>query len=248
MIEYLQSFDFKDILFLILSIFGIVLTIYTFRISLIQKKPIYDIESNKLFENKLKEISELKTFFNNEEINSLTSTKIAFWNGGYQVINKSDIAEKNPIMISADNGSKILKINLLYITSEVNNIELLKQEQNKNYLLQFDYLAKNEGCTIEVLHTGGHKDISLRGTIKGSPKLLRSPINRKYKYDKFFVDPFNRFTNFILFLPSWLFLIKVPIFIACIVLGIIFVLPKILIVSSSKFFIPKEFIFKDDYS
>lgn len=245
MIEQLQNFDFKDILFLVLAILSIVATIYALRISLIQKKPIYDIESSKLFENKLKEISELKTYFNDEEINILTSTKIAFWNGGYQVINATDIAEKDPLMIYCDESNKIFKIDVKYEKNEVNNIRINKVDEH-SYLLQFDYLARSEGGIIEILHTGRKNEISLKGTIKGSPKLIRSIVNRTLVIDKYVINPLSDITDYAIKMPIWLLPIQIPLTIIAFIAGLVFVVPRQVFIRICKLFIPKEYIFSID--
>lgn len=246
MIEQLQNFDIKDIVFLVIGILGIVATVYTFRISLIQRRPYYDIISNKLFENKLKDISELKTYFNDKEINLLTSTKIAFWNGGHQIINKEDIVQRDLLCVSATKGTIILKINVEYVTNLINNVSVSKFSDTQHNI-EFDYLSKNEGFILEVLHTGKSRDVFLKGTIKGSSKIQRSPINRKYKYDKYIIDPLNNFTNYILFLPGWLFVVKIPLILILFAFGITLVTPQVIILSALKLFIPKPFIFDHDF-
>ncbi len=144
-----------------------------------KKKFVYSIRSYSLIEN-LDDFKDLKILYKDKEINNLIISKVAFWNNGRSTIRKEDIAEADPIRISMDGDSKIYHARIIK-KDKANNLIINWPENKENNFINifFDYLNKNDGGVIEVLHTGDTlRKLKVTGSLKGCKKL----INNKYIY------------------------------------------------------------------
>ena len=81
---------------------------------------------------------------------------IAIWNKG-TTIKREDVASKVPLQIVAPANAEILEIQLLY-TDEANNIQYTFSDNRKKIIIDFEYLAKNEGVVMKLFHTCGEKE------------------------------------------------------------------------------------------
>ena len=66
-------------------------------------------------------------------INSITSTKMMFWNGGRKTIDKNDIQD-NPIIISGKNDTQIIGVALLNVSNESNNVSIANNTLDLSFL------------------------------------------------------------------------------------------------------------------
>jgi hypothetical protein len=112
--------------------------------------------------------NELEFTFNNNKIKNFTKTKLIFWNNGRKIINKKDIPKAGPLKIKLSESSyKILSYKILKVNNPANQIKLEYNETNQEITLKFDYLNKNNGAVVEIIHDGKtKKDIKLEGDIK----------------------------------------------------------------------------------
>ena len=125
-----------------------------------------------LTEETLKGIARLAVWHGDTRVETLTLTRISLWNRGRGIINSSDIADRDPLRVERGDAEcgRILSANLSYVSSEANAIDVRLDENQDVVFVAFDFLARNDGCIIEVLHDGpASLDLALRGTIKGAP-------------------------------------------------------------------------------
>ncbi|MDR3085299.1 MAG: hypothetical protein LBU47_03185, partial [Christensenellaceae bacterium] len=80
-------------------------------------KPRWFYELTPLFRGGVSEWSGLKTHYNGDEVQNLSSVLFAFWNDGKAPIREEDIAAK--LCLSAKNGGHIYDAELLCATAEV---------------------------------------------------------------------------------------------------------------------------------
>ncbi|MCZ7363103.1 MAG: hypothetical protein O8C58_07200, partial [Candidatus Methanoperedens sp.] len=110
----------------------------------------------------------MEMLYAGERIENLTATKIAFWNAGNVTISSNDFASKKPFTIkvkeckilrtepytvSVKTGYKILDVKKLYY-NPINQVEIKCSKDKSQIKINFEYLAKNEGAIIQLLHTG----------------------------------------------------------------------------------------------
>jgi hypothetical protein len=136
--------------------------------------------------------------YQNDKIDNLTITKIAFWNAGNVTINHGDISKVDPIKISILNEKKFLDAFIISTTNPVNQFSISKVHKESSVLLSFDYIDKNEGIVIQVIHTGNSSsDITVSGTLKGMGKPIHfTSIFNELVHQKYLESPSLRRSTF----------------------------------------------------
>jgi hypothetical protein len=143
----------------------------------------YSIKSTKVIENldsKFENIEmyHLKSGSKDEKITDLTVTKILFWNDGKDTIRSTDIATAKPLRIKIKEGYNILDVK----SSAKTDINLITVDPagDGSYLVNFEYIEKNDGAIIQILHTGkSNLDIEFEGKLIGCKLERRSLIINK---------------------------------------------------------------------
>ena len=147
------------------------------------KRPLYTVESFNLINDSSSEIDNLDIKYNFcssnkekctlESLDRLTITRVLFWNGGREKIDKTDV-DDNPITVKISNGNKILKTKLIHSSNKKANLRL---NPLTNTIL-FSFLDTGNGGVIEVVHTGASdEDIILEGYVEDS--LFNGEIRKK---------------------------------------------------------------------
>lgn len=189
LMKWLNENQWLNLIFLILAILSIIVSFYLYFKSKKQKIPTYLIKTFNLLKDRINKIEEVKIKYADKEINTLSITKVAFWNRGNDVINKSDVAPKEPIRIQVDDEFEILNSSIIYKTNDVNNFSLINSPDKKSVIIDFDFLFYGEGITIEIYHTGiSNKNIKFIGRLKDvsecSPAEFEKNVMFGYVLDK----------------------------------------------------------------
>ena len=90
-------------------ILGALISLYFYRRSIRLKEPYWSIISNNLIEGYSTKVENLKVIYKGEEVNNLTISRILFWNGGRETLEKKDIETVNRIRITGKKGVKIFR-------------------------------------------------------------------------------------------------------------------------------------------
>ncbi len=123
----------------------------------------------------------LRLLYGNDEVNNLTVTTLAFWNGGTKRIFKSSIDPEDEPRIDLNNLSKIYSIEIVKQSDQTNDFSLTHANESL-YSMTFDNIGKSQGCVIKILHSGSTSDdISIKGKIKGVGKIKKRE-QRNYYY------------------------------------------------------------------
>ena len=114
-------------------------------------------------------------FYGGTSIQNLTVSKVAFWNDGREIINKSDIVDSDPLRIEAVGTCDILDASVIKETNKINQFSIEKVD-NKSVRILFDFLdKKGQGGAVQVIHTGTQSaDIKIDGSVKGASKPVPS--------------------------------------------------------------------------
>lgn len=116
-------------------------------------------------------IPEVQISYCGQTIDNLAVTRFAIWNSGNKLLNSNDIVDTKPLSITSnDDGSDILDASIIKRSEESNKFTIDKKSAHCAEL-QFDYIDKQEGIIVQILHTGSAKNISLSTLIKGGKKL-----------------------------------------------------------------------------
>ena len=169
----------------ILGIFiGAIVSYYFYKRGIRKKEPVYSIRSFNLISDYVSKYQYLSVKYKTNKVERLTVSKLVFFNRGDETISKQDIDTVNHLAVVGDNGSVLLDAKVLQANNASNNFKLdvdsEPHEKNStgNYLLGFDYVDKNQGAVIEVIHTGlSSKDLVIKGDIIGVSGLVRLPSN-----------------------------------------------------------------------
>ena len=84
-------------------------------------------------------------------INQIYKTIFILWNSGNQLIDKSDVLNKNPLEINIKENEIILDVNIKSVTREACDICINNEAQKA--IIEFDFLDKQDGMLLEILHT-----------------------------------------------------------------------------------------------
>jgi len=140
------------------------------------KGPTWAATSNNLVRGFSSSLPELEILFRKEKVDTVTVTRMAFWNRGMATIDRNDIAHADPLRIACGDGIRLLDVKVIQINSEPSRFGAILSDDGKASLLTFDFLDHDQGAVIQVIHTGtGNNDLSILGTIKGAG----APTKRK---------------------------------------------------------------------
>ncbi len=161
---------------LIIGILGTFFSAYSLKG--MQRKRI-EVRSNSynIINNSVSRFTKLKILYDEKTVDSLTITKITFWSNSFATIRGDDLIVKEPFTISFSDAS-ILDVSILKESSPSNFIEVTCIDKS-TIKITFDYLDKNEGCIIQVIHTGEKIPVNVSKKIKGGSIETKKSIIRR---------------------------------------------------------------------
>ncbi len=158
----------------IIATLAIIIAIYHYKKGKKEKKPIYITRSINLVKENINKINSVNILYQGKEVETLTITKLAFWNAGKETIHNNDIAPSDPVIINIDTDYKFLDAEIIFSKKEANNFNLIKIDDHK-YKLDFDYIDYKQGAIIQLYHNANNSNsVQIIGTIKSC-----NNINRK---------------------------------------------------------------------
>lgn len=194
--KWLNENQWLNLIFLILAFLGIIVSVYLYFKSKRRKVPIYLIKTFNLVRERVNKLDKVKIVYDERTIKNLSITKISLWNKGNEVINKTDIAPKEPIRVVVDNDFEILDAIISKVKNEANNFSIQISQDKKSVTVDFDYFYTNEGISFEVYHTGtSGKNIKLKGSLKDLPQLSTAEYNKDFFVDYIFDNSFGLLKN-----------------------------------------------------
>ena len=201
-----------NIIFFLLAIISIILAIIFYYKALKSKKPIYDIQTNRLVNNELSGLKKIEIKYNNAIISNLSVTKIALWNSGKASIRKNDIATSDPVLICTTDDIILYDFEIIH-AKPVNNI--IAEKINENSInISFEFLDFHEGVVLNVYHSGkSDSGLEIKGTLIGSEKISKA-ITKDFLTEKmeFLSKPINFLINHqnkLYYFVGWFLLIPI---------------------------------------
>lgn len=171
----------------LIGIIGLVIAIATYLLT--RKRSILSYSTKEISligTSDAKFSSDLTIQYKGINIPRLTKLIIVFWNDGENTITKNEIAAKEPLRIVTNDENSILSISILKSSRDITGIEYYFITPQRA-CLSFDFLDHNDGCTLEILHTGNIRSINILGTIIGMPSGLinHGPIISRPRFQIF---------------------------------------------------------------
>jgi hypothetical protein len=105
----------------------------------------------------------------------LTRSVIVLWNCGENTLLGDSIVKKDQLRFCVREGGRILSIQVVKASRDVNEFVFSPPPPNpeNEAIFTFNYLDKNDGVVVEILHTSADKRPSIKGTLRGLPNGLR---------------------------------------------------------------------------
>ena len=217
-IPYILNFFTKNpwlnLIFFLLAVIGIVFGMLSYFKTKKSRKPTYRIRTFNLIKE-INKIDSVSILYKGENIENLSVSRIAIWNSGKETINKTDVAQNDRFRIEIDNSASILDYKLTLQKNEANGFKLNKADDNC-IIIDFDYFDYNEGIIIELYHTATNSsNITLKGSFKGTKKIIRNNIPKELLFVIHSLAPFNffssrtfeRFVGFVIIICSFIFVV-----------------------------------------
>jgi hypothetical protein len=153
----------------ILGILGLITGYVFYRKSLRVKEPCWAIRSNNLIQDNISQMSGLEIEYKGHEVQTLTVSKVLFWNKGFETINRDDIVAANPLRIKCSDDVQLLDTKILSENTPSNRFSIEIDDTKSFGNMTFDYMDKDDGVIIQIIHTGtSSSDIAIVGNIKGA--------------------------------------------------------------------------------
>ena len=146
-----------------------------------QKLPVYSIENTGIISKSQVSLPDLIVSYKNHPVKLLTSTNIRFWNAGKKSIRRSDIYNKQPLIIVVPKGVNIFSYDPIKQT-DVNarpKLTMIDISNGKGIVIDFDYLDYKDGFWIQILHDG---NTDVKWTVAG--KIIESQSIVEFKKEK----------------------------------------------------------------
>ena len=121
-----------------------------------------------LFTEYGKKIPGLHLSYKSKSIDDLVVSNCIVWNCCSKTIVKDDVA--TPLTIKTD--GKILSAAIIFCNHPTNDIKIVGQKRNK---IEFTFLNRNNGCVIQVFHTGKVNSLVLECEIIDGEKVKYVP-------------------------------------------------------------------------
>src|SRR6266545_2886551 len=98
----------------VLGVIGLITGYYFYRKSLRNKEPYVSFKENNLIQGYISKFEGLEVLYRGHKVETLTVSKIIFWNGGAETIHRSDITTTDPIRVVGTNDDvKILDVKIV---------------------------------------------------------------------------------------------------------------------------------------
>lgn len=170
-LEELMGNPYAWLILSVCTVFSVIYAIYAGVKGKEKKEISYIVNTHEIVQAGKNMIPEFQISYRGQTIDDLTVTRFAIWNSGNRLLNSNDIVDTKPLSITSnDDGPDILDASIIKRSEESNKFTIDKKSAHCAEL-QFDYIDKQDGIIVQILHTGSAKNISLSTLIKGGKKL-----------------------------------------------------------------------------
>jgi len=171
-VEWLAKNPWLVVTSYVIGILGVVLAVVFYYKSRKVKSPLYASKTTNIISARdlAKNARGLEIFFRGEGVENLSVTRVAFWNGGSDTINYSDVPSSDPIVVCLREECRIFEASV-DAKKAANEFGVSIDDPTRVRLL-FDYIDKNDSAILRILHTGTSSlDVQVKGSVKGAGPL-----------------------------------------------------------------------------
>lgn len=183
-LEELMDNPYAWLILSVCTVFSVIYAIYAGVKGKEKKEISYIVNTYEIVRAGKNMIPEFQISYRGQTIDDLTVTRFAIWNSGNRLLNSNDIVDTKPLSITSnDDGPAILDASIIKRSEESNKFTIDKKGAHCAEL-QFDYMDKQDGIIVQILHTGSIDGISLSGLIKGGKKLKNTEMRTRILKNK----------------------------------------------------------------
>lgn len=178
------------------TLIGLGSAYYFYRKSRATQEPCWTMRTANLVKDTVAQYQGLTVAYNGTVVRSLSVSKLTIWNQGAVTIDEKDLETENPLRLEAVNDVRLLEISLLVKNGAAKEVSLDILETMDSAVFRFSYLAKNQGATFQIVHTGtSSADLRVLGetrrgitpvrrTFLAGPPKLEQQLRRVAKYQR----------------------------------------------------------------
>ena len=156
-----------NIVFLLLAIFGIAVSAYTYKKSKRDKRLVFKSRSSKIISKKDFSFPKLSFQYDGNEIEDLIMTEISIWNYGTEPFKAEDVVKTDCLRIESLRDTIIYECQI-EVANEHNEIKF-KQLSENEVRFNFLYLNSSEGMKVRIFHNDSNSnDIVIKGRFIGA--------------------------------------------------------------------------------
>jgi hypothetical protein len=155
---------------------GVIGTFVVYRWQKKERVPYYARRNVLLIKNTIAPIEGVEVHYrgHSKNIDNLSVAVIAIWNAGRETLDKAHFTTAKPLRVVACDSVTILGVSIIQCNTDTAQPRCDYHKTKNSADVTFDYLDKNEGFVLQVLHTGINKeDIRIEGAFKGCGDIAR---------------------------------------------------------------------------
>lgn len=173
MLELILNNQFLQLIIVIATVVGFPCTLY-FGMRNPSKRQLSCVTHfSSIIKSGKSELTKLNILYENNQVNSVSSSIFTLWNSGKVDVRNNDIATGKELKIVSIDKTKILDTRILKVSDE-SNAFCVKKTKDNEVEISFDYVNENEGVVFEVIHTGNQNSLNMDCKIKGGRLLKRT--------------------------------------------------------------------------
>lgn len=207
--SWLEETGWLNIISFLVGIAGIILAFVFYVKGKKEKCPVINSQMISIVNPGLTKLKNLEISFAKVPINSLSLSKLAFWNAGKESIRKSDIAAANPILLKVNDDVTIYDFEISYQTPS-NNFRAIRIDEH-TIQIDFDFIDYNDGVVLKVFHNGfSGNQMKVQGRIIGAKQISQGIKNSDGGKSVVTFRPIEylvKHENFLLKILGWLLVI-----------------------------------------
>lgn len=152
----------------LLSLVGIILSFYFYLKERKFRQISYTYQTTSVSFNNTP-FDKISFSYDGRSMDSFSITDLIIWCNGKEMINRDDIAPISPLTVYS--SSEILEYQLIFSNEPCNNFHITKINEN-TLSFDFDYMCKNNGVAVRIVHAGACSTLSVNCKIKDGKKTL----------------------------------------------------------------------------
>lgn len=170
LLDELKGNSFVWLLLGIITIASLIIAIHEGRKRREKKQISYAKRSSQLISVGNSVIDKLSLKYDGKPIEDLYVTRIAIWNSCSILIKPEDFVSSEFLRILASNEAQLLDARVVYSSDKASRVAV-SSFSSSEVCIGFDFLEKDRGVILQLLHSGGDGSLNVSGRIMGGKPL-----------------------------------------------------------------------------